>query len=430
MIRTFLLSLPIILFFPSCSSVYADKLGKKEGVPAVKRERVSSPDENFLLLLSLDLELRGDVINSTEGFKRLFEETRDRDYSLEYIRLLNFTGRYEKLISEFVRLEIERDDDHLRELATAYIGNQELERAVETLQQLQNIGEMDYRVLAEINFQLQNYDNALSFIKEAYRLSGSPELAISISKILYIYLNREDEAISTILSHHKIHGYNRETALHLAQIYTETERYREAIELFREAYRESGDVQIAKRVIKLYSYLSDTTGIMEFLEESGFNNELLLRIYMSQKMVEKGYKLSKKLYEENNEPYLLAQNAVFEYELFVAGKKSGKTEKLKSVVSKLEKVVSQLNDASFYNYLGYLMIDHNYRVSDGVDYVKLALEIEPESYYIIDSLAWGQYKLGKCRDALKNMRVVIDNLGSEDGEIKEHWEKINRCQKK
>jgi len=66
-------------------------------------------------------------------------------------------------------------------------------------------------------------------------------------------------------------------------------------------------------------------------------------------------------------------------------------------------------------------------VKGGIELVKKALKVEPDSAFYIDSLAWGHYKLGECEKAYEEMKKVIEKLGSEDKEIKTHWEKIEKC---
>jgi hypothetical protein len=75
------------------------------------------------------------------------------------------------------------------------------------------------------------------------------------------------------------------------------------------------------------------------------------------------------------------------------------------------------------------MINHDIRVKDGLKYAKNALEIEPDSVYILDSVAWGEFKLGNCKDAFSYMKKVVDEIGTDDKEINRHWQKINSCEK-
>jgi len=74
-----------------------------------------------------------------------------------------------------------------------------------------------------------------------------------------------------------------------------------------------------------------------------------------------------------------------------------------------------------------LMIEHDMDVSKGVSYVQEALKLEKDSPYYLDSLAWGYYKLHKCKEAKAVMDQVVAKIGSDEPEIKEHSEAINKC---
>jgi len=76
------------------------------------------------------------------------------------------------------------------------------------------------------------------------------------------------------------------------------------------------------------------------------------------------------------------------------------------------------------------LIDHDRNISKGIVYVKRALEVEPDSGYFIDSLAWGYYKEGRCEDAMKLMDRVVEALGKDDPEVKAHLKAIKSCIKK
>jgi len=95
----------------------------------------------------------------------------------------------------------------------------------------------------------------------------------------------------------------------------------------------------------------------------------------------------------------------------------------------LEQAIKKLDNPLYENYLGYLYIEHNINVSRGIELVKKALEKEPDSPYYLDSLAWGYYKLHKCKDAWKIIHKVYYELGLKDPEIQFHLQKIQQCLK-
>jgi tetratricopeptide (TPR) repeat protein len=86
-------------------------------------------------------------------------------------------------------------------------------------------------------------------------------------------------------------------------------------------------------------------------------------------------------------------------------------------------------DSVYLNYYGYTLIDKNMDVKKGLELVKKALEYQPDNSYYLDSLAWGYYKLNRCKEAYEVMKRVVDMEGLKEDEIREHWDAIQKCNK-
>ncbi len=166
---------------------------------------------------------------------------------------------------------------------------------------------------------------------------------------------------------------------------------------------------------------------MSFLEGSGADDSVLLSLYINNKSYGKAAKLSKKLYDKEGDITYLGQYAIFTYE---SAEDKSDPVMLQEVMVIFKRVIEQSDNALYYNYLGYLMIDHDLGVKEGMLYVKKALELEPDSPYYKDSLGWGYYKEGRCEEAFKLIKEVEEELGSEDEEIKSHLEAIKKCLKR
>jgi tetratricopeptide (TPR) repeat protein len=84
-------------------------------------------------------------------------------------------------------------------------------------------------------------------------------------------------------------------------------------------------------------------------------------------------------------------------------------------------LVLQPDQPQVLNYLGYSFLDRNENLDEALSMIERAVAAEPESGYIIDSLAWGLYRLGRFSDAVVPMEkasllepvdpVVTDHLG-------------------
>jgi tetratricopeptide (TPR) repeat protein len=73
------------------------------------------------------------------------------------------------------------------------------------------------------------------------------------------------------------------------------------------------------------------------------------------------------------------------------------------------------------NYLGYSFVDRGQNLDEALDMIERAVAAQPDAGYIIDSLAWAYFRLGRYQDALAPMErasvlepvdaVVTDHLG-------------------
>ena len=55
------------------------------------------------------------------------------------------------------------------------------------------------------------------------------------------------------------------------------------------------------------------------------------------------------------------------------------------------------------NYLGYMLIEQKKNLDEALEMIRKAVKISPQSGYIIDSLAWGLYQLGRYSEAIEPM---------------------------
>ncbi len=59
------------------------------------------------------------------------------------------------------------------------------------------------------------------------------------------------------------------------------------------------------------------------------------------------------------------------------------------------------------NYLGYSWVDMNVNLEEGLDMIRRAVEIRPSDGYIVDSLGWAYYRLGRYEEAVKELERAV-----------------------
>ncbi|WP_248307833.1 tetratricopeptide repeat protein [Bosea sp. AS-1] len=71
------------------------------------------------------------------------------------------------------------------------------------------------------------------------------------------------------------------------------------------------------------------------------------------------------------------------------------------------------------NYLGYSLVDKHLKLDEGLDMLRRAVELRPRDGYIIDSLGWAYYRLGRFEDASREIERAAE-LRPSDPVINDH----------
>lgn len=71
------------------------------------------------------------------------------------------------------------------------------------------------------------------------------------------------------------------------------------------------------------------------------------------------------------------------------------------------------DQASLLNYLGYSWIDRNQNLDRALEMIKRAVELSPGDGYILDSLAWAYFRLGRYQEAVAPMEQSIATMASD-----------------
>lgn len=89
---------------------------------------------------------------------------------------------------------------------------------------------------------------------------------------------------------------------------------------------------------------------------------------------------------------------------------------LRSILSREPDNVDALNA------LGYSLADRTTRYDEALKLVQRALELRPDSYFILDSMGWVDYRLGHYQEAISYLRRALDM--SADSEIAAHLTEV------
>ncbi|MFA9459377.1 tetratricopeptide repeat protein [Thiohalorhabdus sp. Cl-TMA] len=85
------------------------------------------------------------------------------------------------------------------------------------------------------------------------------------------------------------------------------------------------------------------------------------------------------------------------------------------------------DEAQAYNFLGYSLADRGVRLRESLELLRKANELEPEQAYILDSLGWAYFRLGRLEKAESYLRRALAR-SAEDAEILSHLGEVLEAQ--
>jgi Tfp pilus assembly protein PilF len=173
------------------------------------------------------------------------------------------------------------------------------------------------------------------------------------------------------------------------------------------------------------------------------------------------YKKEKKLYKKAEQDYpedpdlisrqtilsliegdtIKANQYIKKYKSVIADKSSSKADLITGMASiyseagildKAEKYYRQAlllepeNPVRLYN-LSLFLIDKNRNTTEGLELIDEALELNPDSYYMLDTKGWGLYKQGKYKEALELLEKSWELKPIYDHEIFLHLEEVKKA---
>lgn len=393
------------------------------------------------LMISSDAFSRGDFATAKDGYLKLYKETDNINYAKEaavsaanmgdFQTALKFALLYQKITKDTKDLPTNKI------LADSYIRMGEIKKATSLLEAIkkQEDSLIVDNVLGTLYLSQKEFDKAFSLLDKFYNATHNEE---ALEKIVTIYLAKNDKVggLNFLKSHLRKYGCSEELCQKSLNTFAQFNDLKDAEEVFKEIYQKSPTVQNGRYYIWILASQKKYKQAQEIAETFPLNGHLLLDLYIVQKEFSLAAKQAGLIYQQQKDPKYLALEAVYLYEAMETPNK----ETIKKIVQKLEYAIKErkkeisnnkenLNDqdAFFYNFLGYMLIDYSIDIKKGIDYVKVALEIDPGSISYVDSLAWGYYKLGKCVEAKKIFSTIPKEEMETESELESHFQIINAC---
>ncbi|MBM3359282.1 MAG: tetratricopeptide repeat protein [Betaproteobacteria bacterium] len=102
----------------------------------------------------------------------------------------------------------------------------------------------------------------------------------------------------------------------------------------------------------------------------------------------------------------LPQNPELLYDHALAAEKVDRIDVLESNLRRLIKI--RPDHAHAYNALGYTFADRNVRIEEAYNLIDTALKLAPEDPFIMDSMGWVLYRMGRTQDGLAYLRRAFE----------------------
>ena len=285
----------------------------------------------------------------------------------------------------------------------------------------------DLELAANPYFFSGQYEKGVELLSKLYRSTKQERILLRIVAVYAQYLNEPQKAIQLLETHRRIEDASPDVYKMLIDLYVKEQKIDHILEVYKALYEKEPEEEYLGKIMEIYVYNRDFKGLITFLETNHANDEVLYDLYKKERQFEKAKTLSETFYRKDHNPVWLAERAILTYE---AARDKDDKKMLEELVSLFEEALSKgVDDSIYLNYYAYTLIDKEIDIDKGMEIIAKALKQQPDNSFYLDSLAWGYFKKGECLQAYTIMEKVVEIEGLEEPEIKEHWEKIQKCQK-
>jgi len=273
--------------------------------------------------------------------------------------------------------------------------------------------------LAQRYVERKRYTEARALMQKLWdRESKSRDLEFAVATIA-LEMKDYPEA-SRLLTDLKSAGYGEPGVidLYLAQIAEETKQWGKAIEHYQ-AVTDGDRAWLAKlRIGAMYGKegnLAKAKAWFASLNAVTRDQKVQLRQAEAQLMRDAGDDagaydiLVQGLADNPDTPDLM-------YDLAMVAEKLDRVDEAESKLKEL--IALRPDDAQALNALGYTLVDRTSRTDEGLAFIERAHKLSPTDPFILDSLGWAFYRLGRFDDAERYLQQALD--GRPDAEIAAH----------
>ncbi|TQR34539.1 ATP-dependent nuclease subunit B [Campylobacter sp. MIT 99-7217] len=379
-------------------------------------------------------EFSGEYAQAVDIYKKLFLEY-ENSLLLESAFLISLNNNLpsKNELNQMASKYWDKNLNLARLSAFYYLSNGDLNKA-EALLNKTLIKEKDtrtYELLGDIYVQKRDFNKALNYYHLARKNLEANDLQVENLTIkiaeVQIFSGNKNKAKQELQAYIKQNSCTPKICIFLAKMYSDENNIKGLKNLYIKLYEATLDEKIIYGLIEILIQEENYQEALNLSLKYELNDELVLFLYQGLKRIDEAYMLALKIYNEKKDKKYLLLAAVLEFER-ATEKKQIDDKVLKSTILKFEEGIDENSESMYLNYYGYLLIDYDLDIKKGIKLVERALEVEPDNFYYMDSLAWGYYKLKDCNKARDIMlQTLHDEEFANIKETKDHVKAISEC---
>lgn len=225
--------------------------------------------------------------------------------------------------------------------------------------------------------------------------------------LLYLQTNRLDNAEQYFLRLTKLKKRIFDANYYLGRIAEEKKEFDKASDLYQGVHGGENYLDARIRLSLVLAKQGDVDKALEnihAIQKGKDSNRLILiqaegEILIDAKRYEQAMAFFDKAIEEESHPDILYSRAML-------AEKMGNMDILEADLRAI--IAEDADNATALNALGYTLADRTDRYEEAYDYVKRAYELSPTDFYILDSMGWVLYRLGRLDEAVEYLKKALE----------------------
>ncbi len=395
-----------VLFFAGCS-VKQPQIGQK----------VFPQEDDYIIQAVLD-DSEGNYKQAVDIYRFLYKKTKKRVYLEQIAADLFAMKKYKKVIelSENYYKEHKNVDINIFKYEIfALVNEKKLNRAKTLLlDRLDEKNSFFYSMMSYIFLQQNHYSEAVYYLKSLYALQPTKQNLLALTDVL-IRLKKYNEALAYLRTHLNLYGCDYDVCMRLVFIYKSLYDYDNLASI----YEKLGEFDPKYYLLAYNIFLQNNEykKAENLIKKYGLNSEYLMFLYLKEGDMKKAAKIAYDLYKQSGDDKFLLKYCEFMYDANPSKKE------LLNIVKNLKILAKKYKNDYVYNFLAWILINNDINPKEGIKYAIKAVNMKPDDVDYIDTLAWGYYKTGKCKDAWD----IIKEIDIQNPDIQMHKNMIKKC---